>query len=97
MYHNGELSNYHGEDDTYIVPYNFVSYTGLMYAQDRKGVTKIWFDVYEGFAKNRIIVYTSDDSGISANDFIGELFNKDIYSDISKIDTNWYSATVSYY
>jgi hypothetical protein len=96
LLHSGELPNYHAEEDTYIVPYRFTSYTRLMNVQNSGGVTKIWFDVYKGLTKIKIIVYTSDDSGIKVTDFSKGDGYTYTYSDIKKIETNWYSATVNY-
>jgi hypothetical protein len=92
---DGQLQRYHAEDDIYVVPYMFTSYTRLVTVQEKDGVTKIRFDIYEGLIKFRVIIYSSDDSGINSSDFSFQS-HKYSYGDIHKIDTNWYSATVKY-
>lgn len=96
MLNDGELSYYHAEANTYFVPFRFVSYTRLMYVQNSDSTTKIWFDVYEGLTKSKIIIFAADNSGINENDFAKAFGFKYNYSDIKQIDTNWYSATVRY-
>ena|GEM_PF-2825954 len=80
----------------YIVPYRFTSFSGVMYTQVNGEVKKDLFYTYNGFQKDIVIVYTSDDSGIDKRDF-SECFPTGYYwnfREIHKIERNWYSATV---
>ncbi len=90
------IQQYQSGEDEYIAPYRLTSYTGKIYVQDVDGVTKVLFYSYKGFTKSRIIVYSSDDSGIIENDFnFGVPQNKLDLGDIKRLDKNWYSATIT--
>lgn len=93
MFANKEIIKNYPDQEEYIAPYMFTSYTGKIYIQDVDGVTKVMFYSYLGFTKRRIIVYTSDDSGIDEYDFNFGISEKKLnLSDVKKLDKNWYSA-----
>ena len=89
------MENYLIGEGEYIVPYRLTSYSGVLNKADGT-ITKMMFYAYSGFGKCVVIIYTADDSGINSEEF-SEIFNigKWKYSNIRKLDTNWYSATVS--
>ncbi|MEA4831616.1 hypothetical protein SDC9_127036 [bioreactor metagenome] len=86
------------DNNEYIVPYKSTSYTGVLYTEVNDGITKIMFYAFKGVKKDIVIVYSSDDSSINKKDFnniiYGGTWN---FSNIKKIDTNWYSATINGY
>lgn len=93
LVNNGEIRHLQTDTNEYAVPYRSTSYAGVMYTE---GVSKIMFFAYYGFEKAVVIVYSSVDSGIDKDDFNDGFptgYNWG-FSDIKKIDTNWYSATV---
>jgi hypothetical protein len=93
MYTDGELQDFIRGDE-YIVPYRLTSYTGKMGIQKSQGSVKIEFYAYRGFFNKTVIIYSSDDSSISPEDFtiLGYKIN---YRNIRRIDINWYSAVIS--
>lgn len=92
----GYKKNYQLGSDEYIAPYRLSSYSGVVRVQVHNDVTKLMFSAYKGYSREVVIVYSSDDSGINKKDFSdrlnGATWN---FSNIKKIDGNWYSATVN--
>lgn len=88
--------NYQLGSEEYIVPYRLASYSGVIQVQIHNDIIKVMFSAYKGYSREVVIVYASDDSGIDKTDFSsnGATCN---YSNINKIDVNWYSATISGY
>ena len=96
MYENHQLTNYQISQDEYMVPYRSASHTGTMLIQETDGVVKIMFYVRQGFKTSAVLVYASDDNGIHGTDFnFGLPLFSQRFSDVKKIDVNWYSATIN--
>jgi hypothetical protein len=93
MIENKEIAEYQIGQDEYIVPYRSVSRTGTVLVQQRSGVTKVLFYIYKGMSMNKVLIYVSDNSSINTEDFnFGIPSNKQNFSNIKKIDSNWYYA-----
>lgn len=98
MVKSGKIHKYQIDEYEYMAPYRLTSYSGVLYLDQNSGVTKIMFYAFRRFQKDVVIVYSSDDSSIDETDFFNVLgFARWNYSNIQKIETNWYSATVNGY
>lgn len=98
MVYNGEIHSYAIDENEYRVPFRLTSYSGVMQKDIHNGVTKVEFNAFKGIKKDNdvIIVYASDDSGITSDDFTDDLITWNL-SNIKKICPKWYSATVNGY
>ncbi|MBQ8836611.1 MAG: hypothetical protein IJ002_03770 [Clostridia bacterium] len=80
-------------------PYEYIpnsrieSQTGRVYITDSG---KIEFTLYHCFKKSVKLIYTPDDEGVNGTEYFSDSSNKypRSYTDIKKLDINWYVATV---
>ena len=95
MIENKTIFDYAIDMNEFKTPFRQTSYTGTLISQEQDGTLKVLFYAYKDITTTRIIVYASDDSGITDDDFDFNLANSlHIFSNINKIAPNWYSATM---
>jgi hypothetical protein len=94
MLWQNKLDRYQIGANEYMVPFRSCSYTGTMLVQKKADNIKVMFYINYFFGKSKVLIYVSDDSGIDKNDFNGGLQYNLHFSDIKKVDFDWYTATI---
>jgi hypothetical protein len=95
QYESGALISYTVGYDEYLAPYRLTSYTGKVYINKTGDVIRAVFTVYKGFGQQSVLLYSSSGEGINDAAYSFYLYGESL-SDIKKLDTNWYAATVTY-